>query len=153
MANYIKREQPQRRYDGLTPVYCRSCGREIAIRNDSRIKSAIGVCCQGLDIPEEYFTPQYVMTDPQGVPTPVNAEKAVFLLFPEEEMPDGALVKPVAGGIVGTAKSIYRALGFGKSREEREAELPKSKKIAKTRRKKSTLFEESGRGGYGNGEQ
>ena len=151
MPNYIKRDQPQRRYDGLTAVYCRSCGREIAIRNDSRIRSAIGVCCQGKDIPEEYFTSQYVMTDPTGPPVPKDAEKAVFLLFPDEEMEDGQLVKPVAGGIVGTAKAIYRAFGFGRSKEEREEALPKSKKIATVRRKASKLFENSGRGGYGDG--
>lgn len=148
MANYIKRDQPQRRYDGLTPVYCRSCGREIAIRNDSRIKSAIGVCCQGLDIPEEYFTPQYVLTDPMGAPVPRDAENSMFLLFPEEELEDGQLVKPIAGGIAGTAKAIYRAIGFTVSRVAAQILLPESKKIAQ-RKRKSKLFETTGQGGYG----
>lgn len=148
MADYIRREQPQRRYDGLTAVYCRSCGREIAVRNDARIKSAIGVCCQGLDIPEEYFTPQYVMTDPTGVPVPRDAEKTMFLFFPDEEMEDGQLVKPIAGGIVGTAKAIYRALGFGQSRVQKQEAVPKSKQIA-VRNRKSKLFDTTGKGGYG----
>jgi hypothetical protein len=149
LANYIKREERQRRYDGLTAVYCRKCGREIAIRNDGRIKSAIGVCCQGLDIPEEYFTPQYVMTDPLGVPVPRAAENSMFLLFPEEEMEDGQLVKPIAGGIAGTAKAIYRAIGFTVTKIAQQIALPESKKIA-IRNRKSKLFENTGKGGYGN---
>lgn len=139
--SFLRHEVP-RKTTGTKSVYCRTCGREIARAAQLRITS-IGKCAycelveKGVKNPEDYVLPQYIMTDPTKPPIPIGAEgeDAVILLFPEEEQ-EGP--KPMAGGIMGTAKSIFRAFGFGKDKEQAS---PESKQVATRRRKGSSLYD------------
>lgn len=96
---------------------------------------------QGVKNPEKYVLPQYIATDPTKPVVPLNAEDAesMYLMFPEERPIEGEAPPPV-GGIMGTAKAIFRALGFAKDIERQQQEdIPQSKKVA-TKRRKSSLY-------------
>lgn len=132
----LKHELPRRNANGAVSVYCRQCGREVARAAQIRIRS-IAKCAycelldKGITNPEDYVLPQYIMTDPTKPPVPIGAEgeDSVFLLFPEEKQ-EGT--PQMSGGIIGTAKSFFRALGFGK---EEEIQKTESRQIAERRRK------------------
>lgn len=137
MPNYLKHEVPRRLPNGSTAVYCRKCGREIAASTWFKIRS-IGECAvcklvgEGVVDPEKYVIPQYIMTDPTKPPVPMEAElgeDAAFLLFPEDKPVGNA---PPIGGIAGTLKAIYRAIGFGKQASSEE--IPESKRVVLKRR-------------------
>lgn len=87
---------------------------------------------QGVKDAEKYVLPQYVISDPTKPPVPVDValDNAEFQMFPEEQ---DTRVRNV-GGVVGTVKAVFRALGFGK---EEEPEAPESRKTAIRRRKGS----------------
>jgi len=94
---------------------------------------------QGVKNPEQYVLPQYVMTDPTKpvLPYAADADDYLYMVFPEERPAEGQAPPPV-GGIMGTAKAIFRALGFGKEIEQqRKDDIPQSGKIAAKRRKSS----------------
>ena len=81
---------------------------------------------QGVLNPEDYVLPQYAMPDPTKPPIPLDydiaAQSGVLLLEPDQELiEDGGLI-PQTGGVVGTVKSIFRVLGFGKSPEQVQQE-------------------------------
>jgi len=87
---------------------------------------------QGIMDAEKYVLSRYVQLDPTNPPIPRDAEgeDSIFILYPEER--DNRVRS--SGGIIGTAKAVYRALGFGK---QPDAEPPESRKIAIRRRKGS----------------
>lgn len=131
----LKHELPRRNPNGAVSVYCRTCGREVVRAAQIRIRS-IGKCAycelleKGIKNPEDYVLPQYIMADPTKPPIPVGAEgeDSVFLLFPEEKQE----TEMRTGGIVGTAKNFFRALGLGKEEPKPKTE---SRQIAERRRK------------------
>ena len=142
MAYFTRHEVPCRSFDGMTSVYCQSCGREICRRNNTQIRSVVkcAICvlkAEGVENPEDRVLPQYLMFDPMKPPIPIDAEGdgAIVNLFPEEKVEFGRI--PSSGGIAGTAKALYRALGFGKPKPVH----PPSQKTATKRRKDSSLFE------------
>jgi len=132
----FKHEVPRRNPNGSVSVYCRQCGREVVRAAQIRIRS-IAKCAycelveKGITNPEDYVLPQYIMADPTKPPIPIGAEQedAIFLMFPEEKV-EG---KPtMSGGVVGTAKALFRAFGFGKQEEPAKTE---SRQVAERRRK------------------
>ncbi len=137
--DYLQHDVPRRNFNGQTSIYCRTCKREIARTADCRIRSVskCAVCMlteQGVKDAEKYVLPQYVMTDPTKPPIPLYAqmEDAEFEMFPEER--DNRVKS--SGGVVGTVKAIYRALGFGR---EPEPTPPKSK--ITVRQRKTGLYD------------
>lgn len=84
---------------------------------------------------ERYVLPQYIVTDPTKPPVPAGAEgpDIVVNLFPEED--ENFALPRTSGGVMGTVKALYRALGFG-STPAAEPE-PQSRKTALIRRKGS----------------
>ena len=137
MPDFIQHEMPRRNYNGQTSIYCRQCGREIARTVDSRIRSVskCAICVlkeQGVMDAEQHVLTQYVQLDPTKPPIPRDAEgeDSIFILYPEEK--DNRVRS--SGGIIGTAKAVYRALGFGK---EPDGEVPESRKTAVRRRRGS----------------
>src|ERR1700751_766657 len=125
MGRVIHHEVPRRSADGTTSIYCRKCGREVARRAMAQIRSVTkcAICVlqeQGVKDPEQYVLPQYVMTDPTkpALPLSMESEDALYMLFPEERPNEGEAPPPV-GGIMGTAKAIFRALGFAKDIEKK----------------------------------
>ena len=147
MANIIRHELPRRNPDGTTSVYCRTCGREIARRASAQIRSVnkCALCvleAQGVKDAEKYVLPQYFSTDPSKPVIPFSAEDAetMYMMFPEERPPAGEAPPPV-GGIIGTAKAIFRALGCSREIEvKQKAEVPVSGKTA-AKRRKTTLYD------------
>jgi hypothetical protein len=125
----------------MTGVYCQTCRREICVRNNSQIRSVVkcAICLlreQGVEDPESKVLPQYYMFDPTKPPIPLDAENdsVIVNLFPEERSELGRM--PSSGGVAGTVKAIYKAIGFVK-----EKVLPVvSQKTAKKRRQESSLF-------------
>ena len=148
MADYIRHEVPRRYIDGTVGVYCRKCGREISRRAFSQIRSVnkCAICvleAEGVTDAEKNVLPQYVMTDPFKPPMPLSAESAevMFEIFPEERPAPGENPPP-SGGIMGTAKSVYRAMGFAMEiAKEKIKALPKSRKVA-DRNKRKSVFDE-----------
>lgn len=142
MIWFHRHEVPRRALDGMTGVYCQKCGREICRRNNSQFRSIAkcAICVlaeEGIFDAESKVLPQYIMFDPTKPPVPINAENddVIVNLFPEEQTMFGGKL-PSAGGIAGTAKSIFRAMGFGKPKP-----VPvESQKVARKRRSESTLF-------------
>lgn len=125
----------------MTGVYCQLCGREICLRNNTQIRSVqkCAICvlkAEGVENPEDKVLPQYLMFDPTKPPVPIDAEgdSAILNLFPEEKVEFGRM--PSSGGVAGTAKAIYRALGFGKPKP---VHAP-SQTTATKRRRESSLF-------------
>ena len=135
----FKHEVSRRNPNGAVSVYCRQCGREVVRAAQIRIRS-IAKCAycelieKGITNPEDYVLPQYIMTDPSKPPIPIGAEgeDAIFLMFPEEKEEGKPTLR--AGGVVGTAKNLFRALGFGKEEKPPKTE---SRQIAERRRKGS----------------
>jgi len=133
MADYMQFDVPKRNANGQTSIYCRNCKREIARTVDSRIRSVskCAICVleeQGVMDGAKYVLPQYVMLDPtKPVPIGVEGDDAEFTMFPEEK--DNRVRS--SGGVVGTAKALYRALGFGKQEEQAP---PESRKVAAKRK-------------------
>jgi hypothetical protein len=134
-------EVPRRSADGMVGVYCQTCHREICRRTNTLIRSvAKCMLCQlreqGVENPEKYVLPQYYMFDPTKPPVPVDAENedVIVNMFPEEQGDIGRI--PSSGGIAGTAKAIYRALGF----IARKLVPEKSQATAAKRRRESSLF-------------
>lgn len=83
---------------------------------------------QGVMDAAKHVMPQYVMLDPtKPIPFGVEGDDAEFAMFPEEK---DTRVRS-SGGVVGTAKALYRALGFGKQEEQAS---PESRKVAARRR-------------------
>lgn len=138
---FMPHEVPRRSYDGMTGVYCQTCHREICRRTDSRLRSVVkcALCQlveQGVENPEQYILPQYLMLDPTKAPVPLNAENESVIvdLFPEEKVNVG--LGPSAGGVAGTVKAIYRALGFLPAKQKPAT----SHTTAAKRRRESSLF-------------
>lgn len=93
---------------------------------------------QGVLNPEDYVLPQYAIPDPTKPPVPIDMSDelaaGILLLYPEAQLEEEGVV-PFSGGVVGTVKSIFRALGFkGKQPpsvgEPQVEENPPSKEIA-----------------------
>jgi hypothetical protein len=102
----------------------------------------------GVTDAEKYVLPQYRMTwDINRGPVPIDAEgpEVMFDIFPEERPPEGE-APPRVGGIMGTVKSVFRALGFSKEPQVVingkviPTEVPKSRQAA-IRKRKSTLYD------------
>lgn len=136
-----KHEVPRRSVDGMVSVYCQTCQREICRRTNSQFRSVVKcLLCQlkeaGVEDPESKVLPQYYMFDPTKPPVPLNAESddVILNLFPEEKQE--FMRMPSSGGVAGTVKSIFRAVGFGKPKVEQST----SQKTAAKRRKESSLF-------------
>ena len=89
-----------------------------------------------MDVPEDYVLQQYVQLDPSKPPLPLTAEgeDVVFQLVPEEERKG---MKMPSGGVWGTIKSIYRALGLPREDQVAPEDVPESRKVALRRRKGS----------------
>ena len=111
------------------------------MRTNSQIRSVekCAICIlreQGVENPEEVVLQQYFMFDPTKPPVPVDAEgdNVILNLFPEEKQEFARM--PSSGGIAGTVKAIYRAVGFKIAKVIEE----KSQKVAKKRRAESSLF-------------
>lgn len=137
----MRHEVPRRSVDGMTGVYCQKCGREICRRNNTQFRSiakcAICVLAEnGIFDAESNVLPQYIMFDPTKPPVPLDAEgdSSILNLFPEEKVLFGRM--PSSGGVAGTAKAIFRALGFSKPVVEKAP----SQKTATKRRRESSLF-------------
>jgi hypothetical protein len=101
---------------------------------------------QGVENPEDYVLTAYRLSDDiNKIPVPLDTEdgfeQGLLMLYPEEAPADGET--PAAGGVFGTVKSIFRAMGFTKTKEEVIAEEPISRSIAKVKR---------GKGLYGDAE-
>ena len=132
---------PRRNFNGMTGVYCQTCGREICLRNNTQFRSVTkcAICLlqeQGVAEPEKYILPQYYMFDPTKPPVPIDAESesVVVNLFPEEKQDLGRTAS--SGGVAGTAKALYRAIGFIKQKVAPVV----SQVTAIKRRKESSLF-------------
>ena len=141
MTWFQRHELPRRSVDGMTGVYCQTCGREICRRNNTQFRSIVkcAICLlkeQGVVDAEKAVLPQYIMFDPTKPPVPLDAEGdgVIVNLFPEERQDLGRI--PSSGGIAGTAKAIYRALGFGKPKPQPQT----AQKTATKRRRESSLF-------------
>ena len=142
MAWFMRHEVPRRSIDGMTGVYCQKCGREICRRNNTQFRSIAkcAICVlaeQGIFDAESKVLPQYIMFDPLKPPVPLDAEgdSAIVNLFPEERMQAGYPVQS-SGGVAGTVKSIFRAIGFAKPKPVQT----ESQKVATKRRRESSLF-------------
>ncbi len=121
---FPKHEVPRRSFDGMTGVYCQTCHREICRRTDSRLRSVVkcALCVlaeQGVEDPEKYVLPQYLMFDPTKPPIPLNAENedVIVNLFPEEKInvgnrssTGGGVAGTVPGGVVGAAGAAKKVL-------------------------------------------
>jgi len=141
--SYLRHEVRKNRPDGGRAIYCRSCGREIAVYARSQITSVekCAICVlkeQGVLNPEDHVLPQYTISSDQNrlpVPRDVEIEAGMLLLYPEEAE---ANLDPMrqSGGVVGTVKTLFRAFGFGKPQDIQEAEKnpPVSKQVAKSKR-------------------
>ncbi len=141
MKFFQRHETPRRNFNGMIGVYCQTCGREICLRTNSQFRSVVKcILCQlkeaGVENPEEHVLPQYLMLDPTKPPIPADAEGdgIILNLFPEEQEHYSRV--PSSGGVAGTIKAIYRALGF---KIEKPSE-PVSQKTATKRRRESNLF-------------
>jgi len=75
---------------------------------------------QGVENPEDYVLTQYAMPDPTKPPVPIEMDDSLYggvlMLYPESVQEQTGII-PLAGGVVGTVKSIFRTLGFGKGDE------------------------------------
>jgi hypothetical protein len=139
---FQRHEVPRRSIDGMTGVYCQTCGREICRRNNTQFRSIqkCAICVlaeQGIFDAESKILPQYIMFDPTKPPVPIDAEgdSVIVNLFPEEMQHAGQQAQS-SGGVAGTAKSIFRAMGFLKPKT-----VPtESQKVATKRRRESSLF-------------
>ena len=82
---------------------------------------------------------QYMQLDPSKPPVPINAEgpDVAYALFPEERVDEYGILP--SGGVVGTAKNFFRAIGLA-VKAAVFAELPKSRKTALIRKRK-TLYD------------
>src|SRR5579864_2342338 len=108
--------------DGTTSIFCRQCGREIMRQQHATIRSVTkcAICIakeQGVENPEDYVLTQYAMPDPTKPPVPIEMDDSLYggvlMLYPESVQEQTGII-PLAGGVVGTVKSIFRTLGFGK---------------------------------------
>ena len=136
------------RPDGLRSIFCRSCGREIqrAVNPQIRSVSKCAICVlkdQGVEHPEEHVLQQYYLSnDPTKMPTPIDGdmsqEGGILVLYPDVEKKDLQGNPIQTGGLVGTVRSLFRALGFAKQ----PSEVPVSAETAKKKR--------AGEGLYGN---
>lgn len=99
---------------------------------------------QGVKNPEEHVLTQYYMPSGDRPPIPIDADdyemQGMLILNPEEgEALDKTGRLPLAGGVIGTVKSLFRTLGFvfsdGKPVDKVEEPEPESRAIAKTKRR------------------
>lgn len=86
---------------------------------------------QGVENPEDHVLAQYYLSnDPNKLPIPIDAdtslEGGILLLSKEDEVDK----LPIVGGLFGTVRSLFRAIGFTKPVEE----VPVSKDVAKRKR-------------------
>jgi hypothetical protein len=138
---YVKNEVPTRTdFQGLSGVYCRTCGREIWRQANPQVRTVTKcqICIlkeQGVPDAEEHVLTQYYMSnDPTRIPTPIDAdmslEGGILLLnqSPDQDSEKGRI--PQTGGLFGTVRSLFKVFGF----EQKEAEVPVSKEIAKRKR-------------------
>lgn len=64
---------------------------------------------------------------------PEYEASGLTMMYPEEAY-DGSSPLPSTGGIMGTVKSVFRAFGFARSKEEIKNEEPVSKSTARKKR-------------------
>lgn len=128
--------------DGTITIHCRNCGRPIMKAAGARIRTVTKcqVCIlreQGVLNAEELVKPKYVTTDPTQPPVPLTAEDDIYVLYPEEAMNQGKLMP--SGGVVGTAKSFFRAIGF--ALENLASKVPVMSKRVARRQRAGGLYE------------
>lgn len=122
--------------DGTVTIHCRQCGRPImrAVMPRIRTVSKCQVCIlteQGVLNAEELVKPKYLTTDPTMPPIPLTAEDDVYILYPEEASLREGKPSP-SGGVVGTAKSFFRAISFALGLVNEKP--PESKKMGRRQR-------------------
>lgn len=130
--------------DGTTTVYCRQCGRPIVrmVRPTITTVSKCALCIayeQGIPNPEKAVLPQYIIVDPTQPPIPLNEEDdPLEALYPELASEEAKKKKiPMVGGMVGTAKAIFRAIipeSWLKPAEEQPKEVLLSKTVTRKKR-------------------
>lgn len=127
--------------DGTTSIFCRQCGREImrAVHPTIRTVTQCAICRlkeEGILDPEDHVLAQYRLPDPMGPPVPIDIDdelsQGVLMLYPESKLEEDGRV-PSTGGVMGTVRSIFKALGF---LQPKEAEPAPSKTIATGKRRK-----------------
>lgn len=127
--------------DGTTSIFCRKCGREImrAVHPTIRTVTQCAICRlkeEGVLDPEDHVLAQYKLPDPSSPPVPIDIDDdlsaGVLLLYPETKLAEDGRV-PFSGGVIGTVRSIFRALGF---LQPEEKEPTPSKTIATNKRRK-----------------
>lgn len=133
---------PRKNPDGTCTIYCRRCGRPIMRQARPQITTvtSCALCLlrdQGVENPEQHVLQSYLMTDPTAPPIPLEDTDPMMALYPEESvMKRGKL--PPSGGVIGTVKSMFRAVvgWFGQEEEEAKVENKEllSKKISKRKR-------------------
>jgi hypothetical protein len=91
---------------------------------------------QGIENPEDHVLAQYRLPDPMSPPVPIDVDQdiaqGVLMLYPEASLAEDGRV-PSSGGVIGTVKSIFRALGFA---QPKDVEPEPSKTIAVGKRRK-----------------
>lgn len=100
---------------------------------------------RGVELPEGATAEDFVLNnyylsnDPNKIPTPIDAdlsqESGILILNPETAE-EGKQFKPSVGGLWGTVRSVFKALGFAPADEP----VPQSKEVAKNRRDKDGLY-------------
>lgn len=100
---------------------------------------------KGVTLPEGKTAEDFVLTqyylsnDPNKIPTPIDAdlsqESGILLLNPETAT-EGKQFKPSVGGLFGTARSVFKALGF-LPKDEPE---PQSKEVSTKKRSSDGLY-------------
>ncbi len=99
---------------------------------------------QGIEHPEDFVLNQYKLSeDMNRIPVPVNddgLEQGILMLYPEEFAEQGQQLLP-SGGVFGTVKAIFRAMGFIKPKEVEVQEETVSRAVAKSKHGQG-LYEE-----------
>jgi hypothetical protein len=146
---FIRHEQPRAiNPDGTYSIYCQTCGREImrAVHPQIRSIKKCAICvlkAQGVENPEDVVLAQYALPDPTKPPIPLDydvaAQSGVLLLYPDAVLEEQGLVTAQSGGVVGTVKSIFKALSLFGSKppqeiKEEEEEPLRSTELAREKR-------------------
>lgn len=144
VRSFIKYEQPRKtQSDGGAGIYCRQCGREITRQVNPQIRSVskCAICVlkeQGVKNPEDHVLTQYYLSnDPNKLPVPIDADTSLeggILLLSKDDIVDKL---PMTGGLVGTVRSLFKALGFQKAPEEEV----QSKEVA-TKKRTGGLYDD-----------